>query len=320
MPISDSFILNNWLPRRPTILRQLIDKATLEKTGIDAVLGACIEPVKAVWYSGNEARDRAQRMLLPRVHEAPALYRRICALSGRQILYFTGLAKVASGFEALRQQLQFGYQWRSFEQFAALATPGSIIETHADLIDSLIIQLEGTRHWKVWDIDKDVGRQVQLNNSDREYRMSGAGDTIIDTELSAGDVLYIPALYPHQALLAGDTTSALSLSVGWAALTPIRILRAAMVNDCRSELDEMFERAPEPYLALIPDPEPGKDPLPHIADCVVAMLDPAQRMRIDRTALMHRLQDVNLGSLAGVTAPGSLSQWKRPTAFAASVA
>jgi ribosomal protein L16 Arg81 hydroxylase len=307
MHISDRFILNNWLPRRPAVLRQLVDKATLGQTGIDAVLGSCMEPVRAVLYFGVEAPDGAERMLLPRVHEAPAVYRRICAAAQRQLLYFIGLAQVAPGFAALQQQLQFGYQWRFFEQFASLATPGSVIALHADLIDSLIIQLEGTRRWKVWNIDTDAGLQVALNNCDRVDRMRTAGDTIIDTELSAGDVLYIPALYPHQGLLAGDGTSSLSLSVGWTALTPIRILRAAMVNDRRSELEEMFERAPEPYLALIPDPEPGKDPLPHIADSVVAMLEPVQRLGIDRTALLHRLRDVNLGSVSLATMRRTLS-------------
>jgi hypothetical protein len=318
MLLSDNFVQNHWLPRRPTVLRHLIDTATLAQAGTDTVFGSCVEPVKAVLFQSAGASDGEGIKKLPHVHEAPALFRELCASGQRGVMYFMELAGVAPGFQRLLELVDFGYAWRHYTHMVALPAPGTMIDAHVDLLDSLIIQLQGTRRWKVWDADLRTKLHVQLNNWEPLESMHTSDEPLIDTELSAGDVLFIPAPYPHQAFSDDSGQSALSMSVGWATITPIRVLRAViMMNERRGELEALFEQEPEPYLTLIPDPEIGMDPVPHIVDYMIDRLNPAQRLGMDRAVLLQRLRYVKLGALGGMYAPGSIVQWKRAAALTA---
>lgn len=309
MILDPAFVRDHWLRREPAILRGAVPRASRARAGIADALSACAEPVKADLYSGSDSPGTADRLRLQRTHEAPALFRRILSRGSGQILYLFGLAAAAPGFAALQDMLRFGFDWRFYDQLASLATPGSVIRIHVDLIDTLIVQLEGARRWQVWPMDGDLARLVALNDGGDVGRMAPSGQPIIDAELQPGDVIYIPALLPHQAVLATDAAPSLSLSVGWAALTPIRLLRAAIDPARRAALEEAYGAAPRAFTALVDDPMSG-DPLEHLASRLVDMLAPPQRVGLDAEAIIRGLRAVSLGSLAGSAAKGSLASWR----------
>ena len=71
---------------------------------------------------------------------------------------------------------------------------------HFDRSHNVIVQCEGTTIFKVWDKVEDIPQNchLDLDNS-----------PIIDVDMKPGDVIWIPAYYPH---LATSKTSRLSVS------------------------------------------------------------------------------------------------------------
>ena len=72
---------------------------------------------------------------------------------------------------------------------------------HFDMNDNYIVQCEGKTHWKVWD---------KVENKDQpQSHLSVEEDPILDVVLNPGDVINVPAYYPHLAI---SITPRLSIS------------------------------------------------------------------------------------------------------------
>ncbi|QDQ82221.1 JmjC domain-containing protein [Paraburkholderia megapolitana] len=93
---------------------------------------------------------------------------------------------------------------------------------HFDVADALIIQLEGSKHWKIY--DKVIDSPTHALN----YRMSQSAEPapIDEFVLNKGDVLYIPSGVPHSALCT--TEHSLHLSVGLNVWKPYQLLNFAV--------------------------------------------------------------------------------------------
>ncbi|MGW9405837.1 JmjC domain-containing protein [Arthrobacter sp. NPDC055585] len=91
--------------------------------------------------------------------------------------------------------------YSSMQIFAFITSPGTeSYSVHHDLLDSLIVQVEGVKSWQAWDRRKGVrpGDGYVL------YKAEGLGEPDIDTDLNVGDVVLLPANAPH---IAGTTHS-----------------------------------------------------------------------------------------------------------------
>jgi ribosomal protein L16 Arg81 hydroxylase len=77
---------------------------------------------------------------------------------------------------------------------------------HSDPSDVYVIQLEGTKHWRVW-----ATPQTRRLGVDRDYRLADLGQPVLDTSLRPGDVLYVPYGTPHVA--AAEEQVSLHLTV-----------------------------------------------------------------------------------------------------------
>jgi cupin superfamily protein len=65
---------------------------------------------------------------------------------------------------------------------------------HSDPSDVYVIQLEGTKHWRVWPTP-----QTRRLGVDRDYDLAELGKPVLDVSLRPGDVLYVPYGTPHVA-------------------------------------------------------------------------------------------------------------------------
>ncbi|MDH6132942.1 ribosomal protein L16 Arg81 hydroxylase [Kitasatospora sp. MAA4] len=76
---------------------------------------------------------------------------------------------------------------------------------HHDPVDLFIVQLEGTKHWKLWNPPAE-----RLSDA-AQYTLEGLGEPEIEVSLEPGDVLYLPYGTPHAAAAEGKASLHLSI-------------------------------------------------------------------------------------------------------------
>ncbi len=204
-----------------------------------------------------------------------------------QGLQFTDphLARVANNLAlALDQPVQVN---------AYLSPPSARgLDLHVDLHDVFVVQLEGSKRWRVWEPLPRTRQPVKGPPVARPtFAELGAAD--LDVTLRRGDVLYLPRGHPHCAETVDESSA--HLTVGVLAITWQRALRGALdaaVADgrWRSEvrLDGMDAPAtPEQVAASLG---------PHLADSAVRRWmvaevwrrQPATRLRPRRPPAIDR--------------------------------
>ncbi|MGB0833209.1 MAG: JmjC domain-containing protein [Psychrobium sp.] len=109
--------------------------------------------------------------------------------------------------DALLSEFRFMPNWRIDDVMVSFATPGGGVGPHVDNYDVFIIQGSGKRHWQVG--SNDELKEVVANEALLHVE---AFAPIIDAELEAGDILYIPPGFPHQGVAIEPS---MSFSVGF---------------------------------------------------------------------------------------------------------
>jgi ribosomal protein L16 Arg81 hydroxylase len=113
---------------------------------------------------------------------------------------------------------------------------------HHDGVDLFIIQLSGSKHWRLWDLAED------RRSESASYTEETLGAPVVEEVLRPGDVLYLPYGTPHQATAVDEPS--LHLSV---------MMRPRMWRDLLRETvdsvlsDEEFLRYPALFSDLQPD-------------------------------------------------------------------
>jgi ribosomal protein L16 Arg81 hydroxylase len=133
---------------------------------------------------------------------------------------------------------------------------------HHDPVDLFIIQLEGTKYWRLW--NPPPVRRGDIGH----YKLEDLGEPVVDVSLQPGDVLYLPYNTPHVAVAEDQVSLHLSVMVRprmWSEL--LRLAVDELVED------ERFWQFP--YL--------DEDDL---ASCSAALAD-----KVDQ--LVQRLQDMD---------------------------
>ncbi|MWP50174.1 MULTISPECIES: cupin domain-containing protein [unclassified Gilliamella] len=108
-------------------------------------------------------------------------------------------------------------QWQFDDLMISYATHGAGVGPHIDNYDVFIIQGMGSRRWQVGDRNPNY-KQFNAHKAllhVEEYQ------PIIDEELTAGDILYIPIGCPHNGISIGES---LSYSVGFMTQTSQELL------------------------------------------------------------------------------------------------
>jgi ribosomal protein L16 Arg81 hydroxylase len=135
---------------------------------------------------------------------------------------------------------------------------------HSDPSDVYVIQLEGTKHWRVW-----ATPETRRLGVDRDYTLAELGQPVLETSLRPGDVLYVPYGTPHVA--AAEEQVSLHVTVVALARTWSQLLLPV--------LEQVLDTHEEFWTA----PYAGDDP---------AMLAAALRDRVN--ALIEHLGSLDL--------------------------
>lgn len=123
-----------------------------------------------------------------------------------------------------------------------LTPPGSqAFPTHVDTLDSLIVQVAGSKQWFIW--EQTYERPLDSQRSQQHIaKMQWAEEQLTLREkpfLEAGDVIYLPRGFPHRAI-AGDELS-LHLTISFHPLSWVdffsRALELAALEDLELRQD-----------------------------------------------------------------------------------
>ncbi len=147
-----------------------------------------------------------------------------------------------------------GRDWRKGDVVATLSTKSSGIGYHAGNEDGIIVQLEGSRRWRVWDsvlVPKGPRMALLGFPGAQGYVMPRPeSPPLVDIVLRAGDMLYIPPLFGHE----GETEcTSVSLAASWRGVTAYTAMAARLGLD-NADLIRRATADPDRYGALLPDP------------------------------------------------------------------
>lgn len=111
---------------------------------------------------------------------------------------------------------------------------------HYDTHDIFILQLAGRKYWRIYEPPLQLPHRSQP--SDNAKLLEEPGKLVMEFELEAGDCLYLPRGYVHEALTS--ESESLHITVGITAFTYIEVLSEVM-NGALQHLKEepLFRRA-----------------------------------------------------------------------------
>ena len=116
-------------------------------------------------------------------------------------------------------------------QINAYLSPASArgLDVHFDYHDVFVIQLEGTKRWRVWAPTERSREPISGKHAVPRPTLDELDEPLLDLVLDAGDVLYLPRGHPHVA----ETTDQASahLTIGVLAITWHRVVRRAVDDE-----------------------------------------------------------------------------------------
>ncbi|RHW76157.1 cupin domain-containing protein [Colwellia sp. RSH04] len=116
----------------------------------------------------------------------------------------------------LIEPFRFLPHWRLDDLMASFATPGGSVGPHIDNYDVFICQGSGKRRWRVG----NNGQHTEFAAHEALLHVKPF-EAIIDAELEAGDIIYIPPGFPHEGI---TLETSLSFSVGFRANSSVSLL------------------------------------------------------------------------------------------------
>ncbi|MCX8600657.1 MULTISPECIES: cupin domain-containing protein [unclassified Gilliamella] len=136
-------------------------------------------------------------------------------------------------------------QWQFEDLMISYATQGAGVGPHIDNYDVFIIQGMGCRRWQVGDRNPNY-KQFSAHKALLHVE---SYQPIIDEEITAGDILYIPIGFPHNGVSIGES---LSYSVGFRTQTSQELLSGFA--------DYVIDNLPNGIFYQDPDLKLPKDP------------------------------------------------------------
>ncbi|MDV6315089.1 cupin domain-containing protein [Idiomarina sp. HP20-50] len=130
--------------------------------------------------------------------------------------------------------------WRIDDVMVSFSCENGGVGPHLDQYDVFIIQGAGSRHWRV---GERQSMQEYQPASDL-CQVKGEFKAIIDENLSAGDVLYIPAGCPHEGIALEPS---LNYSVGFRAPSKAELL--LQLGDIAMQQESLQKRYQDPGIS-----------------------------------------------------------------------
>lgn len=247
LPGDPEFLEVTWR-KRPTVYRKYVPYSKLKELRSDCLLSWAQPPATARIFveddHGIPGASLAREIPSPQL--AMQIFQKFQSCEAVTLL-FNHVERIDIRVRELQQSFGIPYSWRIDNAVATFSTPTSGIGYHAGHEDGFIVQVEGVRHWRVWS-------KSLLSSKYRRYLLRGGIDVpseprpsaspIVDCMLSAGDVLYLPALFPHEGITEEES---ISLSLGWKGISTYHALLAL------AERPDTISTLQDRYLDLIPD-------------------------------------------------------------------
>ena len=122
-----------------------------------------------------------------------------------------------------------GTRFSSRSEAVAFLTPAGQqgFNPHYDPGDLFIIQVEGSKHWKLW-----MPPEIRKDDS-RQYKLEDLAEPVFEANLEPGDVLYLPYNTPHVAAALDSMSLHLTFQIAprmWSTLL-VRVVRELVDND-----------------------------------------------------------------------------------------
>jgi JmjC domain len=159
---------------------------------------------------------------------------------------------------------------------------------HHDTHDVFVLQVAGQKHWRIY----DPVWELPLKHQRYSKALGEPGPPVLELTLRAGDTLYLPRGWPHDALTS--ETDSLHLTIGVNVHTWVDAIRAAL-DDCEADVE--FRRS------VPADGETEDDLLEQLASRLV----PEQVVQRARTRLVNGRRPILDGQLEEVRALGALT-------------
>ena len=123
-------------------------------------------------------------------------------------------------------------------QANAYQTPAAArgFAVHHDTHDVFVLQVAGRKRWRVY----DPVLELPLSGQRWSPQLGDPGEAIRDFTLEAGDTLYLPRGWPHEATTSQDES--LHLTIGVHPPTRLDALRAALQSSAEDDVE--FRRTP----------------------------------------------------------------------------
>jgi ribosomal protein L16 Arg81 hydroxylase len=236
------------------------------------------------------APGRAVSRLIPDPQVAWEIYQRFKRSDALTVL-INGIEFVDPSLRDLQDLFRIPFRWRMDDIVASLSTAGSGIGYHAGHEDGFIMQVQGSRRWRVWPdslVSLNYRCSLLANDDSNEHPVVSRPDEppLLDCILEPGDVLYNPAMYPHE----GETIDeSVSLSLAWQGVASYNILTAICGGEAAAALvtDENRSR----LFSLLPDILPTSDTLSHLINHLTTVFSCLDE-RPTSSDLQHALRDL----------------------------
>ncbi len=228
--ILPSAFLDEYWRKKPLYLKNRIKANILEQFTPESFLDWCrvTEDSVRLFQIDSKSKDGlGQSALLNNPKDAATLYP-LLKKKNEQFTFLMNSVEMADiRIRKLRDDFQIPYILRVDDIIATLSTPDSGIGFHAGHEDGFIVQLYGSRNWKVWSpsLTSNEYRYELLHPTTSKPPMEkpdGNEHLLIDVVTSPGDILYIPPFFPHDGVTIEES---LSLNMAWRGLAPISFLK-----------------------------------------------------------------------------------------------
>lgn len=209
--------------RQPYVVRNAIPKTWRRQFDQSRFFGwteSTLSTIRLFIRPESETPATARSVLVRSPSESVEIYE-LCRNRGEPVtLLMNGVDRVDRTIDGLRKALGVPYGFRRDDVVATLSAPSSGIGYHAGHEDGFIVQLSGARRWRVWSSDHTPSsHRLALLSLKLEIPSAlppTSDEPILNCELNAGDVLYIPPFCPHDGYTLSES---ISLSVAWRGLS-----------------------------------------------------------------------------------------------------
>jgi ribosomal protein L16 Arg81 hydroxylase len=149
------------------------------------------------------------------------------------------------------------------------------LRPHYDTHDVFVLQVEGSKHWRLF----ECAMRLPLPGQPFDPEGVATGTPSAEFDLHAGDLLYLPRGFVHEAATQADTS--LHLTVGVHPITWAEVLLAALERTIRQE-STLRESLPHGFAR---DPEVAR----HAAKRLGELLDLLKAQMLSRATIQYAI-------------------------------